>query len=149
MVSDTITDEIRWKDVVTITDSEIIINGQDNKIIKILGNNHTFRAVIIDENENELDPQILISICKTTNGEIEYFPARVFYADINMFKGNYDTKRKGKLDSCTFKAYYEWFMFKRTVTLNSNDKLIIKVVDFKGKISKEKTKFALECNIIG
>ena len=142
----------RNKDIVTINDSEIVINGQKNKIIKIIGMNDvinpndacTLFMKIIDENNKEIQTNSLIKISKIVNGKVESFPSRTFYADVNMYINVYNEKKE--LINRP-KTNLEWFRFKKSITLNENDKLIIKVVHFESKISKTETMFALEACI--
>ncbi len=123
---------------VTINTSEIIINGMKNKEILITGKHDIpnsyyadcLRMIIVDENSNEISPHTKVRIIINSKPYII-----THYAEFSM----YNEYVKNKLKTCN-----EWYRFPQSFVLRENDKLIIKLEDFFGSISKKKTKFALD-----
>ena len=144
----------RNKDIIIINDSEIIINGQKNKVIKIIGMNDVANPTdacalfmkIIDKNGNEVQTNSIIKISKIVNCKVESIPSRVFYADVNMYRSYYNEKKELITKP---KTNLEWYRFKKSIILNESDQLIIRAIHFnENKISKTKTMFALEVYMI-
>lgn len=136
------------KDFVTINNSGFVINGKKNTEIQIVGldnvinkiDAYVLRTLFVQENGHPILSNELIRISKKRNNELLYCPARVFYADIDMYKNELGLTRLKRCD--------EWFRFNYSIKISENESLSVKIVNFKGKLSKEKTKFAFDCNII-
>lgn len=137
---------------VLIQESEITIKGLKDKKIMILGRsdvNHddeadALRLLIIDETDKELQNLTHIVIAKIVNGKVDNFPARLWYGDVNMYITEYNEKDDLVLRP---KTCDEWYRFKKSIIINENEQLEIRVVDHKGRISKHKTKMALDATI--
>ena len=120
-------------DNVNITDSQIIINGIKDKEILITGthsvaNNYyadTFRAIIIESNCNEISQTTEVIINKNSEKIV-----KLFYKDFD-----------------THKICETFYRFAFTIILKENDILTLQFVNLKNSISKEKSKFALECTL--
>lgn len=138
---------------VELNDTEIIINGIKNKEIVINGMNDvpnyrhadTLRMLIIDDDGNEIETSVIVSIIKYTNNKISYIPARIFYADINMYRCYYN-KKKELINRP--KTPDEWYRFTKSFIIQENERLVIKPNFINSnKISKEKSRFALDATL--
>ncbi len=142
---------------VTINDKKIVINGIKDKEIKITGTKDVvnyrhadaLRVLFIDDNGNEFKLFMTVAITKEINNKILYIPARLFYADINMYINYYNEKKEliYRPKTCD-----EWYRFKNSFIIQENEQLIISprftsIETDCNKISKEKSRFALDATI--